>query len=279
MDFHHMFLTVREVSIRLLMYQFVCSLITKSSLTCSLHLLTGTPYDDNTWLLGLKHVLEFFRFVKFTILGHSMGASIGWMFASIYPDLVQRIIAIDQIKPATVANAVEAAESINKQMTSYIEAEKKYKSPQPTFRFETALDILIIAHDAFGVKLNREGALCLMKRATKTAADGSGLIFTRDARLNALLGQKADTKTLREFYTRMKCEMLIILGKDGINDLTRPDIKSVYEGYRETIKNFKCITIPGDHFIHLSQPEKVAEIIVNYVSTDDLIKKTAGLSV
>lgn len=224
-------------------------------------------------------MLEFLRFEKFTLLGHSMGASIGWMYASIFPTQVERIIAIDQIKPLTCQDAREAAAQFQQQLTGFLEAEKKYKGPQPSFRFETALEILIIAHDAFGVKLNREGALCLMKRAAKTAADGSGLVFTRDARLNALLGQKADVRTLRDFYSMMTCEMLIILGKDGINDLTNPDIKLVHDGHAATAKNFKCITIPGDHFIHLSSPEKVAQLMTDYVKASDLTAKTEKLCI
>lgn len=239
----------------------------------------GTPYDDNTWSLALRHVLDFLRFDKFTILGHSMGASIGWFYASVCPSQVERIIAIDQIKPITSKDAREAADSYGASLTTYLEAEKKYKSPQPSFRFETALDILIVAHDGFGIKLNREGALCLIKRATKTAPDGSGLNFTRDARLNALLGHKVDSKTLREFYSKMQCEMLIILGKDGINDLNNPDIKTVYDGHAATAKNFKAVTIEGDHFVHLTDPEKVAQIIKDYVMSSDLTKKVSELTI
>lgn len=191
---------------------------------------------------------------------------------------VERIIAIDQIKPLTCKDGREAAAHYQTQISGFMEVEKKYKAPQPSFRFETALDILIIAHDAFGVKLNREGALCLLKRATKTAADGSGLIFTRDSRLNTLLGQMADVQTLRVFYSMMQCEMLIILGKDGINDLSNPDIKYIHDGHAETAKNFKCITIPGDHFIHLSHPDKVAQLINDYVKSSDLVAKTEALS-
>jgi len=245
----------------------------------SSHVPYGTPYDDNTWSLAVRHVLDFLRFDKFTILGHSMGASIGWFYASVCPSQVERIIAIDQIKPLGCKDAREAADLYGQALTSYLEAEKKYKQPQPSFRFENALEILIIAHDAFGVELNREGALCLLKRATKTSPDGSGLTFTRDARLNALLGHKTDAKTLREFYSKMTCEMLIILGKDGINDFKNPDIKMVHDGHAETAKNFKCVTIDGDHFIHLTEPEKVAKIITDYVMGSDLTKKIADLSV
>jgi pimeloyl-ACP methyl ester carboxylesterase len=208
-----------------------------------------------------------------------MGASIGWFYASVCPSQVERIIAIDQIKPLTSKDAREAAESYGASLTTYLEAEKKYKNPQQSFRFETALEILTAAHDNFGIKLNREGALCLIKRATKTAPDGSGLNFTRDARLNALLGHKVDAQTLREFYSKMTCEMLIILGKDGINDLTNPDIKCVYDGHAETAKNFKCVTIEGDHFVHLTDPEKVANIITDYVLSSDLTKRVSDLNV
>lgn len=206
-----------------------------------------------------------------------MGASIGWMFSSVVPEAVDKLIVIDQIKPITMPTK-EAAKAYGAMLTSYIEAEKKYKSPQPSFRFEVALDILIMAHDGFGVKLSREGALCLLKRATKTSADGSGLTFTRDVRLNVLLGQLLSPEVLRDFYSGMRCEMLIILGKDGINDLTKPDIKHVYEGHKEVAKNFKLVTIEGDHFVHLTNPEKVAQLMKDYISPDTLESKVGGIS-
>lgn len=228
-------------------------------------------------MLSLRHVLEFLRFDKFTILGHSMGASIGWMFSSVQPGSVERIISIDQVKPITHSTK-DTARHFGSMLTAYIEAEKKYKSPQPSFRFEVALDILIMAHDGFGVKLSREGALCLLKRATKTSADGSGLVFTRDVRLNTLLGQIVTPATLAEFYSLMKCEMLIIMGKDGINDLDEPDIKLIHETHKATAVNFKSITIDGDHFVHLTNPDEVAKLIKDYIGSSALTEKTEGLS-
>lgn len=72
-----------------------------------------------------------------------MGASIGWMYASVVPDAVERLIAIDQIKPVTLETK-DSAKTYGNMLNAYIEAEKKYKMPQPSFRFETALDILIM---------------------------------------------------------------------------------------------------------------------------------------
>lgn len=240
-------------------------------------IISGTPYDDNTWALALKHVVDFLRFDKFTILGHSMGASIGWMYASVLPDQVERIISIDQIKPITLPTK-DSSKHFGTMLGAYIEAEKKYKSPQPSFRFEVALEILIMAHDGFGVKINREAGLCLLKRATKTSPDGTGLSFTRDVRLNTLLGQLVATPTLRDFYSSMKCQMLIVLGKDGINDLSNPDIKMIHDTHKATAKNFKLVTIAGDHFIHLSYPEKVATLIKDYISPPSVTAQVGNLS-
>lgn len=127
--------------------------------------------------------------------------------------------------------------------------------------------------------MSREGALCLLKRATKTSPDGQGLTFTRDVRLNTLLGQLVPTATLKEFYSSMTCEMLIILGKDGINDLNNPDIKLIHDAHKSVCKNFKSVTIEGDHFVHLTNPEKVAQLIKDYISESQLANQTSSLSV
>ena len=76
----------------------------------------------------------------------------------------------------------------------------------------------------------------------------------------------------------MQCEMLIILGKDGINDLKDEDTKLVFDGHAESTKNFKSYTIDGDHFVHLTNPERVAQLIKEYVMTSDLTKKVDSLA-
>ena len=211
-----------------------------------------------------------------------MGASIGWMYASVVPDAVETLISIDQVKPLTMTTQ-EAAVHYGTTLASYLEAEKKYKTQQPSFRFETALDILIMAHEGFGVKITREGALCLLKRATKTSPDGSGLVFTRDVRLNTLLGQYVPPETLCHFYSGMKCNMLIVIGKDGINDFTNAGIKLVYDDHKARTEKyggvFKSVTLEGDHFVHLTNPEKVAQDVKDYMNTVLLNSKTKDLSI
>lgn len=53
-------------------------------------------------VIHLRRVVEHLKLAKFSILGHSMGGSTGILYASLYPDEVDRLVTLDIVKPITV---------------------------------------------------------------------------------------------------------------------------------------------------------------------------------
>ena len=47
----------------------------------------------------IRRIVEYFKFPKISVLGHSFGGSSGLLFASVYPEKVDRMILLDVIKP------------------------------------------------------------------------------------------------------------------------------------------------------------------------------------
>lgn len=121
-------------------------------------------------------------------------------------------------------------------------------------------------HNRNGVQMSEAAAKALVTRAAKPSTDGGGrLVFTGDSRLNALLSMTFDGNTLQKVYSHMTCEVLVILARQGLSNLKNPYSKLVFDGFAKMAKRFKCVEIDGDHYVHLNQPEVVADFINDYL--------------
>lgn len=143
----------------------------------------------------------------------------------------------------------------------YLQVEKRTLNnhiKEPSFSYDMAIKIMISAHESIG-RINREGASCLLKRSTKIIKnDGqTNYVFTRDNRLNSLVFKLYDAEMMKLHLSSIKCELLIILGTNGLG-LEKEYDNDFYDLYKSKCKSFDVVYVNGDHYIHLTNPKEVA---------------------
>lgn len=60
----------------------------------------GVGYNTIDILLLLNVIMQEYKWSKISLIGHSMGAVMSFLFSSAFPDRVNFVIAIDALKPA-----------------------------------------------------------------------------------------------------------------------------------------------------------------------------------
>ncbi|XP_015784298.1 probable serine hydrolase [Tetranychus urticae] len=224
----------------------------------SSHYPPGVPYRNISWLIDLRRIVNFFNLDKISFLGHSMGGNVALMYACVYPEKVERIIACDIFKEATYP-----AESIAQEMANsiqiFLESEQRPKMTKP-YSYDDCIDILISTH--YNGSLNKKMASYLLKRAARETPDG--YIFTRDPRLTAIVHQKYDLNTLVQLYSNAKCEKFILCGSRGTTKLDTPEAQAILDVHKST-GYFKLIKVSGDHYLHLASPIDCARHIDSFI--------------
>ncbi|CAG2178088.1 unnamed protein product [Oppiella nova] len=236
----------------------------------SSHLPEGGLYTDLTWVIELKRIVDHLKWTKFSMLGHSMGANASLHFALLFPDLVERVITIDTVKPA-VFPVTEHASRLAKDIDNFLALEERNqrlkKDHEFVFTYDRAISALKLAHSAIGT-LTAEGAACLLKRATKIKrqpSGESGYVFTRDYRLQNVINRKTDGESLKHYLSGIKCELLIINAKSGL--FTDRELQKVFiEMYADKCPKFEYLEVDGDHYVHLTRPHDVAPHIKRFLS-------------
>ena len=177
-----------------------------------------------------------------TIMGHSMGAAIGAIYASIFPDEVSKLIMIDGLGPL-VNSPEETPGNLRKALLERSKVSNKKRKPFKTLEMAAGL------RKSVG-QLSDKAALALVKQQLSKKDDG--YYWTYDHKLNFTSSLRMTPEQLTAFYQELSCPTLLIKASDGLL------LKVVYKQYLESLSNLSEIELDGHHHLHMDNPQVVA---------------------
>ncbi|XP_053577306.1 serine hydrolase-like protein 2 [Bombina bombina] len=224
----------------------------------SSHMPPGLRYQHLDYVTDVHRVVTAMGWKKFSIVGHSMGGVIGGLFASTFPKSVGQLILLDSYGFFPVVTDILRTH-LEVAIIHYCRIETTNKPK--VYTTEAALQRLLEANSA----LTPESGKLLVQRGTKAVP--GGVTFSRDIRVTMNNATPLSLEQCLEIMKNIQASVQIVLAGDGLPmDLTRgaySDIgQKLINGYKEVLKERCQVTmINGNHFVHLNEPEKVAEII------------------
>lgn len=193
---------------------------------------------------------------KISIVGHSMGGAVALMFASTYPELIDRLVMIESIGMVT-----KPAEDVVKTLRKGIEDIEKFDHTRipKKVSMEVAVQARVNAVTRYPGDqwISREAAYELVKRGTitheKNENDNFASIvsFRYDRRLMNTSLVYYTPQQLNIFFESLESEVLIILADQGW-----PFSRTQHEKNRHILERKKLLTqirLPGSHHLHLDK--------------------------
>ncbi|XP_038569565.1 serine hydrolase-like protein isoform X2 [Micropterus salmoides] len=200
-------------------------------------------------LIQLKHQCLFMRQVrslrvlamqwnKFSIIGHSMGGNI--------------------------AGLNEMPKVMRQGMDEMLQFEKKTEEKTRVYTYAKAVERLLAANPSLSVQSVR----MLLERGL-VQVEG-GVVFSRDFRINLKNIVRISLEQSLEMQSRIQASVLVILAESGFEKIfAEPDQKkftsALLQGYRD--RNHTVVTVPGNHHVHLNNPEVVAPLVSDFLQT------------
>ncbi|XP_054286990.1 probable serine hydrolase isoform X2 [Macrosteles quadrilineatus] len=216
-------------------------------------------------LVLLRRVVLHLGLKRVSLLGHSLGGAVGFLYAATYPETVDKLVSIDIVCPR-----VERPEILVDQTKICIDRYLKYESMAgesvPCYDRKTMLNIV---EDAYQGSVSRDNCEVLMRRGMKPSpTDEDKYYFSRDARLK-IAGLAQFSKDLVKAYaSKITCEYLNIRAEPGIS-FAYPEL---YDELLDTIKEksakFEYHKVKGSHHIHLEDASAVADIIGKFFMSE-----------
>lgn len=209
------------------------------------------PYSFNDMAINSRKVLESLGIAKAAVVGHSMGGMLAARFASLYPDITERVViynpigltdtryngvpvgTVDEIYKATMAQTHDQA----------------YQAAYATIRRYFASDW---KEDAYA-KYAR------IMYAPTLSADAPRLNMVR-----ALLGQMIANDPVVYDWAHIKAKTLVLGGEaDG------PDFPALAKHIADTIPGGQLVLIPGaGHVPHIQVPDVFNQELLKFLKAD-----------
>jgi pimeloyl-ACP methyl ester carboxylesterase len=228
----------------------------------SSHIPTGLPYNyTQDSLIALKRITNYFKWSRFSWLGHSMGAGLGVLYASVFPSQVERLIMLDLTKPITGDRGQGYADQMANGVEKFLAMEEKIQPIPPTYGFKEAVDRLVAA--TYG-SLTEESAKMLMIRGAKQVGEDQWA-FTRDLRLRNPSILRFSHEQMFQILENIRCEILLVKAKKAPWFEPEDLCRQAMDIYQRNCASYEFWEVDGNHFVHLNEAEKIADKINQFL--------------
>ncbi|XP_058060419.1 probable serine hydrolase [Anopheles bellator] len=232
----------------------------------SAHLPVGTAYHTLDALRILLHLMQFYGWQRISLMSHSIGAVVAFVFAGIFPDRVDLLISFDMLKPFILDPDMSLfllADAIPKSLDFDIGSPVRQFSG-PTYEYERLVEHM---HVGFQESISRDASHYLLYRALEPITDRPGYFRRRlDPRVRHNPGLVWSHDLNLEIARRIKVPFLYL-------KTTETPIFEDPQYHQETIdvlvahnEQFVQRTVEGKHHAHLSSAERVAPLVREFLA-------------
>lgn len=232
----------------------------------STHLPNGMIYSQLIYIYVIRLIYKQFNWDRLSLMGHSMGAIICFLYACSFPSECDMVMAIDALVPFPANNHLLLDSYRNGLNEIFIADERNIAGQEPpSYSYETAQNKLL--NGTFSSYTKESLPFLLLRGIRESKYNPNKYFFTRDSRIKA-----------RSIYFAQQKELYVEMA----SQITIPYcyIKALQCGFNakwdymdeilQTMKNsnpsFELHGVDGDHHVHLTEPEKVNHIISNFIS-------------
>ncbi|XP_068796486.1 serine hydrolase-like protein 2 [Struthio camelus] len=235
----------------------------------SSHRPAGSFYHFLDYVSEVRRVAAALQWRRFTLMGHSMGGSVAGMFCVLYPEMVDRLILLENLGFLLAPEETEEWLKSKRMVIDRLLSLEAKQQPPKAHSPEAALQRLLEANR----HLTAEGGAILLQRgATVTPA---GLVYNRDMRVRTQSRESLTVEQCVELLQKIQDRVLIIVAQDGLLIPHKLDsrnlfVKRLREAFESVLKeHIQLVEVPGSHFVHLNEPEVVSGIISNFLTAQD----------
>lgn len=216
----------------------------------SSHLEPGSDYTGDRYVEDVAIAVDQFQWDVFSVVGHGMGAGIGYYLGLLYPDRVTRLVAMEGSFPAScVDQGVDVAEL------------RSCWSGAVRHTEEEILRLL----ESRGVDV-KSGAKLLMTRGCSRVADGR-YVFNGDWKVGCARPRGVYPGVFHRDSPRFRNSMLVLRKDTEHLSLSRIDAVEAFLRFvgAERCSKFSFTSVPGGRNAHITNPETIAHYVNDFL--------------
>ncbi|XP_034804763.3 serine hydrolase-like protein 2 isoform X3 [Pan paniscus] len=219
----------------------------------SSHYSPGVPYYLQTFVSEIRRV--------------AAGGVVGGMFSCTFPEMVDKLILLDTPLFLLESDEMENLLTYKRRAIQHVLQVEASQEPSHAFSLKQLLQRLLKSNSHLSEEC---GELLLQRGTTKVA---TGLVLNRDQRL-AWVENSIDfvsRELCAHSIRKLQAHVLLIKAVHGYFDSrenysNKESLSFMIDTMKSTLKErFQFVEVPGNHCVHMSEPQHVASIISSFL--------------
>lgn len=213
----------------------------------------GGYYHFPDYILDLDCVLRARGVTRCTLIGHSMGGTISWLYAGTFPERIQKLVLIEGIGPA----GMQFSDAPLRMRTWISEVHQRGRNH---FREYTSIEAGARQLQQSNPRLTPAAALVLARAGMKQGASGKWL-WKFDPLHRTATPQPFYAAQALEFLRRIQCSVLIVEGAQS-HQRHRGDKQQRYDAIA---RREQIVIDDAGHMVHQDNPNMLAQAIAAFL--------------
>jgi len=219
------------------------------------------------YVFAIDRVADHFGWESFTLVGHSVGGFLCYLYSAFFPNRINKLITIE------APFFIYTPENINKGTLHVYRKNNEAETATPTiYSYEEAVQYLRFR--TVGAEMRSEKTARNLARRCLIKTSG-GYTFSTDKRLKVGNTQRMTKEQVLALFKEIRCPLFQIVAHGSVN------APGALWGNFEVMKSFLkrqlgdkyCLRfVEGDHNVHTDFPERVSNLV-----SDFLVRRTSSL--
>ncbi|XP_055230760.1 serine hydrolase-like protein 2 isoform X4 [Gorilla gorilla gorilla] len=218
----------------------------------SSHYSPGVPYYLQTFVSEIRRVVA--------------GGVVGGMFSCTFPEMVDKLILLDTLVFLLESNEMENLLTYKRRAIEHMLQVEASQELSRVFSLKQLLQRLLKSNSHLSEEC---GELLLQRGTTKVA---TGLVLNRDQRLSWVENSidYVSRELCAHYIRKLQAHVLLIKAVHGYFDprenYSEESLSFMIDTMKSTLKErFQFVEVPGNHCVHMSEPQHVANIISSFL--------------
>jgi len=221
----------------------------------------GMIYTYGIFLYVLLRVIDHFQWKVVSLIGHSLGAMICYMFASSFPDRCDMAVSVDIIKPDTLSKNFELNFIRDDISQIYVaDTRNQQKSEPPSYTYN---ELIRKRSESKLFPMDMESIPFLIYRgARESKSDPNKYYFSCDGRLK-VFAIFIPVNVYDDIGKRIVSPFCFIKAKHSLFP------ESLYTRFIESMRSnplFELHRVDGGHHVHLENPKTTGYVITKFIN-------------
>lgn len=241
----------------------------------SSHLPDGCFYHAIDIVPILEEIRLYFKWERLSIIAHSMGAIASFFYATLFPDNVDLVCALDTLKMQNYPPKI--TERIYFWRTKRaIELNGNLMEQSPEYNYD---ELVRRVYEGSMRSVDMDKAKYMIARGSKPSPNNPNkFYFTRDIRVKYIQPFYVEQAISLAYIKRIKAAYLFIRSDDL--DFAEPEknIRESVDTFRRYNKRFEFLRVEGTHHVHLNSPELIADKIGQFLRKNYMHEEQSNIS-